>query len=112
MLAMARALIQDPKVLLVDEMSMGLAPIIIESLLPVVRRVAHEQGAAVVLVEQHVKLALEVADEAMVLSHGEVVLHRRAQELIDQPELVEVAYLGTSTSAAATPSNVVDTSVK
>ena len=67
MLAVARALIQEPKVLLIDEMSMGLAPIIVEQLLPMVRKIADETDAVVVLVEQHVGLALEVADQAIVL---------------------------------------------
>ena len=58
MLAMARALIQQPKVLLVDEMSMGLAPLIVETLFDTVRRIATDHGAAIVLVEQHVTLAL------------------------------------------------------
>ena len=77
MLAMARALIQQPKVLLVDEMSMGLAPIIVESLFEAVRRIATDHGCAVVLVEQHVSLALEVADDAAVLNRGTIVLERR-----------------------------------
>src|SRR5699024_5557310 len=74
MLAVARGLVQQPKVLLIDEMSMGLAPVIVEGLLPVVRRIADEAGVVVVLVEQHVQLALEVADEAIVLVHGDTVL--------------------------------------
>ena len=82
MLAVARALVQRPRVLLVDEMSMGLAPMIVEHLLPIVRRIADDTGAVVVLVEQHVGLALEVADEALVLVHGEVVLRDRASELV------------------------------
>jgi len=94
MLAMARALMQDPRVLLIDEMSMGLAPIIVESLLPTVRRVADEHDAVVVLVEQHVGLALEVADRALVLVHGEVVLDRPAAELRNSPEVLEAAYFG------------------
>jgi branched-chain amino acid transport system ATP-binding protein len=94
MLAMARGLVQSPKVLLIDEMSMGLAPIIVENLLPIVRRVADEAGAAVVLVEQHVKLALEVADSAMVLVHGEVSLRGTAEDLRKDPARLEAAYLG------------------
>ena len=66
MLAMARALVQQPKVLLVDEMSMGLAPRVVETLFATVRRIAAEHDAAIVLVEQHVSLALHVADEAAV----------------------------------------------
>ena len=66
--------------LLIDEMSMGLAPIIVEELLPMVRRIADETDAVVVLVEQHVGLALEIADRAMVLVHGDVQLDRPASE--------------------------------
>lgn len=94
MLAVARALVQQPKVLLIDEMSMGLAPVIVEELLPVVRRIADETGAVVVLVEQHVHLALEVADEALVLVHGDVRLQGSAAELAAHPERLEAAYLG------------------
>ena len=94
MLAVARALMQEPRVLLIDEMSMGLAPVIVEELMPMVRKIADETGAVVVLVEQHVQLALEVADRAMVLVHGHVVLDRPASELAKEPELLEAAYLG------------------
>ncbi len=99
MLAMARALIQDPKVLLVDEMSMGLAPLIVATLFETVHQIATDHGAAVVLVEQHVKLALEVADEAAVLNHGSVVLRGTADDLRSDPQRLERAYLGELTSA-------------
>ena len=94
MLAMARGLVQRPKVLLIDEMSMGLAPIIVESLLPVVRHIADESGAAVVIVEQHIRLALEVADRATVLVHGEVLLTGAASEFKNDLTKLEAAYLG------------------
>jgi len=100
MLAMARALIQEPKVLLVDEMSMGLAPLVVESLFDAVRRIAAERGCAVVLVEQHVHVALGVADRAAVLSHGAMVLDSDAATLREHPEILEQAYFG---SAAAVP---------
>jgi branched-chain amino acid transport system ATP-binding protein len=94
MLAIGRALMQDPKVLLVDELSMGLAPVIIETLLPVIRKVADDTGAACLLVEQHVMLALEIADTAVVLAHGDVVLQGDAKAFAADETLIERAYLG------------------
>ena len=94
MLAMARALALRPKVLLVDEMSLGLAPIIAERLLPVLRRVADELGAGVLIVEQHVHLALEVADRAYVLNHGSLTMEGDASHLAANRHLLESSYLG------------------
>jgi branched-chain amino acid transport system ATP-binding protein len=94
MLALGRALIQAPKILLIDELSMGLAPLIVEHLLPIVSRVASETGAAVVLVEQHVHLALEIANRAIVLVHGEISLQASASELLADTGRLERAYLG------------------
>jgi len=94
MLAMARALAGRPRLLMVDEMSLGLAPVIVERLLPVLRRIADETGTGVLLVEQHVHLALEVADRGYVLSHGDLVLTAPAGELRDNLGLVEASYLG------------------
>jgi branched-chain amino acid transport system ATP-binding protein len=98
MLAVARALVQNPRVLLIDEMSMGLAPVIVENLLPVVRRIADETNAVVILVEQHVSLALSVADQAVVVVHGDVHLRGPARELAADPERLEAAYLGETTA--------------
>jgi branched-chain amino acid transport system ATP-binding protein len=94
MLAMARALVSQPKLLLVDEMSLGLAPIIVERLLPLVRDIADRTGAGVLIVEQHVHLALEVSDRAYVMSHGEIVLEGSAAELLERQDLLEASYLG------------------
>jgi branched-chain amino acid transport system ATP-binding protein len=103
MLAMARALVQEPKVLLVDEMSMGLAPLVVETLFDTVRRIAADRATAVVLVEQHVILALGVADEAAVLSRGSIVLRGRAQELREDPQRLEQAYFGEAAAVSARP---------
>lgn len=102
MLAVARALVQRPRVLLLDEMSMGLAPVIVEGLLKIVRRIAGEFGAVVLLVEQYVGLALEVADRALVLVHGHVALEDTAESLKADRSRLESAYLGAPTSTAAT----------
>ncbi|SHN39910.1 ABC transporter ATP-binding protein [Cryptosporangium aurantiacum] len=101
MLAVSRALMLDPRVLLIDELSMGLAPVIVEELLPIVRRVATETNAAVLLVEQHVRLALTIADDAVVLAHGATVLSRSAAELIAEPSILERAYLGETVAVSA-----------
>jgi branched-chain amino acid transport system ATP-binding protein len=94
MLAVGRALVSRPKLLLVDEMSLGLAPVIVERLLPILRRVATDLGAGVLFVEQHVASALKVADRAYVLNHGRLVLEGAASELRDQPDLLKSSYLG------------------
>jgi branched-chain amino acid transport system ATP-binding protein len=94
MLALARALIQEPKVLLVDEMSMGLAPLVVESLFTTVGDVASERETAVVVVEQHVHLALAAADEVVVVNRGSVVLSGAAAELRERGEMLERAYFG------------------
>ena len=98
MLAMARALTVKPKLLMVDEMSLGLAPIIVERLLPILRKIADETGAGVLLVEQHVNMALQVADRAYILSHGELVTEGDANELASNRSLLEASYLGETSS--------------
>jgi branched-chain amino acid transport system ATP-binding protein len=94
MLAVGRALVQGPKVLLIDEMSMGLAPVIVERLVPIVRTVADQSNAAVVLVEQHVQVALDVADRAMIIVHGEVTTQGTAIDVRADALAIEAAYLG------------------
>ena len=94
MLAVGRALARRPKLLLLDELSLGLAPLIVERLLPVVREYALETGCGVLLVEQHIQLALTVADHGYVLSHGEIVMHDRAEVLRDNRDLLMASYFG------------------
>jgi branched-chain amino acid transport system ATP-binding protein len=98
MLAMARGLIQQPKVLLVDELSMGLAPIIVERLFSAIQQVATNTGCAVVFVEQYVSLALDVADSVTVLNRGAVVMSGSAKDIASQRELLEDSYLGAASS--------------
>jgi branched-chain amino acid transport system ATP-binding protein len=117
MLALARALVSRPKVLLLDEMSLGLAPIIVGRLMEHVRQVSDRTGCAIILVEQHVHLALDVVDRAYVLAHGEIVLTGSAETLKDNARVLESSYLGEAVleeeespvgSAQATGSEAVD----
>ena len=92
MLAMGRALMASPKLLLLDEPSMGLAPVLVESVFETIRKV-NEQGTTVLLVEQNALVALNIADHAYVLETGLITLEGPAKELADNDE-VRKAYLG------------------
>ena len=89
------ALVQRPRVLLIDEMSMGLAPLIVESLIDTIREYAATAEAAVVLVEQHVPVALRASDQVLVMVHGDIVLRGAPEDVGAHPEL-QSAYLGGS----------------
>ena len=92
MLALGRVLACEPKVLLADELSLGLAPLVVERLLAAVRRAA-DDGVAVVLVEQHVRQALAIADRVQVLRRGRVVMSGAAADLRDDAEGIAAHYL-------------------
>ena len=92
MLGLAKAIVTPPRLLLIDEFSLGLAPTVIADVLPVVRRIA-ERGAAVLLVEQSVSVALSVADHAYVMEKGEIGYSGPAEELRARPDLLRAAYL-------------------
>lgn len=92
MLAVGRALMSRAQLLLLDEPSMGLAPLLVREIFRVIRRI-HQQGAAILLVEQNARLALEVAQRAYVLETGEIALSGPAAELRHHPQIRE-AYLG------------------
>jgi branched-chain amino acid transport system ATP-binding protein len=94
MLALACALVPRPRVLLVDELSMGLAPLAVESLLASLCAIAAETSMGVLLVEQHVPAALGVADRAYILARGRIAFAGPAAELRDRPHLLESSYLG------------------
>jgi branched-chain amino acid transport system ATP-binding protein len=92
MLAMARALMSHPTLLLLDEPSMGLAPIMVERIFEVIRKIAN-QGMTIFLVEQNVRQALSIATRGYVMDSGQVVLNDTAANLLQDPRVVE-AYLG------------------
>jgi ABC-type branched-subunit amino acid transport system ATPase component len=98
MLGLGRALARRPKVLLIDEMSLGLAPIIVSRLMQVVRQAADEQGIGVVLVEQHVQEAMRIADRVCVVAGGRMTLAGNVEEVVDR---VEDAFLADVLGQAA-----------
>lgn len=92
MLAIARALMSKPKLLMLDEPSMGLAPILVDQIFSIIQEL-HEQGTTILLVEQNAQMALSVADRAYVLETGRITMEGNAGELLHNPE-VRKAYLG------------------
>ena len=95
MLAIARGLMADPRVLLLDEPSMGLAPILVEQIFDIIREI-NESGTSIILVEQNALMALSIADRGYVLDTGKVVLEGSSSDLLHDP-LVINAYLGGET---------------
>ena len=89
MLAVGRALVLNPKLLLLDEPLEGLAPIIVEELLRAIRRITREEGLSAIIVEQHPQAILAISDSAVVLDRGTVVHAGTAQELREQPEVLD-----------------------
>jgi branched-chain amino acid transport system ATP-binding protein len=93
MLAIGRGLMQQPDILLLDEPSMGLAPLLVEEIFNIIRRLNQEQGTTILLVEQNAQAALQVADRAYVLETGRIIISGTAQEMLHDPKIIE-AYLG------------------
>lgn len=97
MLALARALSLDPKLLLADELSLGLAPKIVDRLLGAVRKAADDEGTGALIVEQHARKALKYADRMYLMARGQVLLELPADEAVERLDEIEEAYLrGTS----------------
>ena len=96
MLAIARALLSKPKLLLLDEPSMGLAPLIVADIFKMIREIK-DSGTTVLLVEQNAKQALKVADYGYVMETGKIIINGQANHLLEDPRVVE-AYLGKKTS--------------
>ncbi|MBU5613943.1 ABC transporter ATP-binding protein [Geomonas azotofigens] len=93
MLAIGRALMARPKLLLLDEPSMGLAPLVVQDIFKVIERLRGEEGTTILLVEQNARAALKVADRGYVLETGKVILEGKASELLENKD-VQRAYLG------------------
>jgi len=100
MLTLARAVARDPKLLLADELSLGLAPLVVRRLLDTVRRVATERSTGVILVEQHVRQALNIADRVYVMQRGRIVMSGSAEDVGGRLDEVEATYLSSQDSGA------------
>ena len=92
MLAMGRALMSNPKIILMDEPSMGLSPLLVNEIFKIIKEVSKD-GATVLLVEQNAKKALSIADRAYVLETGRIVMDGKAEDLLNDPR-IRAAYLG------------------
>lgn len=92
MLAIARALMSSPKILLLDEPSLGLAPLIVQDIMDIIKEIKQE-GTTVIIVEQNAAQTLKIADYAYVLELGQIKMHGEAEKLKNDPQLIE-AYLG------------------
>ena len=102
MLALGMAFLARPRLLLIDELSLGLAPVIVEQLLPIVEAI-RQQGTTIILVEQSVNLALTMAETAFFMEKGEIKFHGPTAELLDRPDVLRSVFLeGAGVSAPAT----------
>jgi branched-chain amino acid transport system ATP-binding protein len=103
MLTLARALCRHPKLLLADELSLGLAPLIVQRLLAAVRRAANEDGCGVLLVEQHVRQALKYADRVYVMSRGRIDMELGADEARQRIDEIEETYMAGRATTSDVP---------
>ncbi len=93
MLAVARGLMSNPKIMMLDEPSLGLAPIIVQEIFDIIRKINQESGVTILLIEQNANMALKVADQAYVMETGNIVMSGTGRELLENEE-IKAAYLG------------------
>lgn len=99
MLVMGRALMAHPKLLLLDEPSLGLAPLLVNEIFRIVKKINEERGTTMILVEQNANMALQIAHYGYVMENGKIVLEGAAKSLSENPDVREF-YLGTAASGA------------
>ena len=99
MVAIGRALMARPKMLLLDEPSLGLAPMLVREIFEIVQRINEEQGTTIVLVEQNANMALQIAHYGYVMENGKIVMEGKAADLRENPDVKEF-YLGIAASGA------------
>jgi branched-chain amino acid transport system ATP-binding protein len=102
-LEVGRALLLRPKVLLIDEPSIGLSPLVVQDVFRLLRKLADDQGVTILMVEQNVKSALKMADDAIALESGRLVLHKPAGELLADPNIERLFLGGAHAASASSP---------
>jgi ABC-type branched-subunit amino acid transport system ATPase component/MFS family permease len=110
MLALAMSFVMRPKVLLIDELSLGLAPVVVGQLLPIIRRMAAD-GVTVVLVEQSVNVALTVAERAYFMERGTIMFDGPTQELLDRPDLLRSVFLSAANNSNTVAAEPIDRAI-
>ena len=100
MLVMGRALMAHPELLLLDEPSLGLAPLVVKEIFKIIRRINEEQGTTIILVEQNANMALQIAHYGYVMENGKIVMEGNAEAIIENPDIREF-YLGVAASGAS-----------
>jgi branched-chain amino acid transport system ATP-binding protein len=90
---MGRALMAHPQLLLLDEPSLGLAPLVVREIFQIIKKINQEQATTIILVEQNARMALQIAHYAYVMENGKIVMEGRAEELVENPDVKEF-YLG------------------
>src|SRR6059058_1155261 len=108
MLTLAQAFLSRPKLLMIDELSLGLAPAVVEQLLGIVRAI-HDQGTTIILVEQSVNLALTIAETAYFMEKGEIRFHGLTAELLDRRDMLRSVFLEGAAKHGADPATVAAT---
>jgi len=100
MLVIGRALMAHPQLLMLDEPSLGLAPLVVKEIFHIIRKINEEQGATIILVEQNANMALQVAHYGYVMENGKIVMEGTSRELVENPDVKEF-YLGMAATGAA-----------
>jgi branched-chain amino acid transport system ATP-binding protein len=97
---MGRALMAHPQLLLLDEPSLGLAPLVVREIFQIIKKINQEQATTIILVEQNARMALQIAHYAYVMENGKIVMEGRAEDLIENPDVKEF-YLGMAATGIA-----------
>ena len=99
MIVMGRALMAHPALLLLDEPSLGLAPMVVKEIFQIIKKINEEQGTTIMLVEQNANMALQISDHGYVMENGKIVMEGAAKTLVENPDIKEF-YLGMGATGA------------